>query len=433
MITAYQSYTSVTSFQSYRQQGGSVLVETGTQVRHSEVRQAASATTAQTAAPAVQVETQSANYSADRFTRTSIDSTVTYQPPQPQTPEPVAASEKVAAPAGDSELTDAASAILSAITAQVYQDMREGATEDQIASRIQAGLDGFLEGFNEAFDILSAQGSLNETVSDAIFQTFDQVIDGLNDLSQRKLNRDLDGLDQIERPQLPEADPEQTATSSPSLNSVPSSGQYAVSAGSIQTRDFSLTVTTADGDIVTLNSSSARAATFEYYASGADDLDTLLATQEAIATQYQSQDLEFNVQGELDVDELRALTELFAQINEAATLFYEGDVQAAYEYVMDIGVSGDELASYSLSLQSSTTVQVQEAYSSEQSGSRSDQGMQGLGEIMRHIQEAMGVAELFSNGNELLQDISRLFDRPDQQPVSAIIETLMPTQQSEDA
>lgn len=84
-----------------------------------------------------------------------------------------------------------AATILTAIQSRLWQDVADGASQEQLQSRLEAGLEGFLKGFQEASDILAHMGLLNDGVAEAIGQTHRQVLQGLMDVAQ-ELGLELD-------------------------------------------------------------------------------------------------------------------------------------------------------------------------------------------------------------------------------------------------
>jgi len=76
----------------------------------------------------------------------------------------------------------AASNILGFIERRLAMDVAEGATEEQLRSRLDAALAGFEKGFTEASERLSALSRLYPAIASEIGETYDRVIDGLDRL-----------------------------------------------------------------------------------------------------------------------------------------------------------------------------------------------------------------------------------------------------------
>lgn len=85
-----------------------------------------------------------------------------------------------------------ASNILGFIERRLMMDVADGASEEQLQSRLDAGLTGFKKGFAEAEAQLSALSMLSPAVSTDIQDTFDRVLKGIDDLRLRYINQMLD-------------------------------------------------------------------------------------------------------------------------------------------------------------------------------------------------------------------------------------------------
>lgn len=78
--------------------------------------------------------------------------------------------------------------ILGFIERRLTQDIKEGATFEQLESRLAAGLKGFEQGFAEAQEQLKALASFNATVEAEIGDTYNRVIKGFEDFRVRFLD-----------------------------------------------------------------------------------------------------------------------------------------------------------------------------------------------------------------------------------------------------
>ena len=75
-----------------------------------------------------------------------------------------------------------ASNILGFIERRLQMDVAEGATQEQLQSRLEAGLSGFKKGFAEASEQLKALNKLSPEVAADIGQTNELVLKGIDDL-----------------------------------------------------------------------------------------------------------------------------------------------------------------------------------------------------------------------------------------------------------
>ncbi|MGN0921337.1 MAG: DUF5610 domain-containing protein [Cellvibrio sp.] len=80
--------------------------------------------------------------------------------------------------------------ILGFIERRLMLDVADGATPDQLQSRLEAGLRGFELGYGQAKEQLEALAMLSPEISSDIQSTYDLVLKGLDDLRDRFLKPD---------------------------------------------------------------------------------------------------------------------------------------------------------------------------------------------------------------------------------------------------
>lgn len=277
-----------------------------------------------------------------------------------------------------------AQTIISFIELQLQRDVADGATQEELQSRLEAGLKGFEEGYNEAYDQLKDSGLLDDGVKAAIEETFDQVHAGVSKLA------DKFGLEQVSSPETGVVDASVAApvvsSSSPRiLSSITSSTveeRYTQSHRDMQTiknlqkmgqrsntyehlnssktkavekeysytvaesRDFSFQLRTKDGDVVTVRIQNAQIGTsnLQVPESGkGEDSELALGGD-------QWSDYTLDIDGVLDDAELDAISELLAQVGDISESFYSGDLDQALDIASNISFYDEELDSFSLSL-----------------------------------------------------------------------------------
>ncbi|MFT6777314.1 MAG: hypothetical protein ACJAV1_001231 [Paraglaciecola sp.] len=77
---------------------------------------------------------------------------------------------------------------------------------------------------------------------------------------------------------------------------------------------------------------------------------------------YQENSFSYSVKGELDKNELRAIGQLVADTNELAKVFFNGDIQTAFNQALELGFDEQELSSFALQLTKIENTQVIKAY-----------------------------------------------------------------------
>ena len=322
--------------------------------------------------------------------------------------------------------------ILSFIEAQLQRDIQDGATEEELASRIQAGLEGFEKGFAEAAEQLEEMGLLSDEIRADINQTKDLVYEGIEDLKSRF-------LDEAETAPIEQgSSAPEVAVSSSSSSSSSGFGQLETAGtarayeryDSAQKNTFKFSLTTADGDKVTIDASSMKASVTQQYAAHIPGVETLLQYSEA---QSENHSFSFSVEGELDADELAAINDLLGQVNDLAETFFAGDLEGAFEQALEVGYDSSEISAFALNLSQTSVQRATQVYE----GVRGDDGfnapalaerLQPLGGFVRDVLEALDTASAFQQPGELLETLSEWFDRSEdnafQRTIGHILEGL---------
>ena len=163
--------------------------------------------------------------------------------------------------------------ILGFIERRLQADVADGATQEQLQSRLEAGLSGFKKGFAEASEKLEALSLLSPEVKEDIGTTYDLVLKGVDELRSKFIQStapDAKAKAEAEAAQPTDVKSPDTKTIKTS-DSKASSGELdvpdflpATSAylgyGNYEygrAREFSFELTTKEGDKVTIKASSS--------------------------------------------------------------------------------------------------------------------------------------------------------------------------------
>lgn len=435
------AYSAQFSSYSLASAGGSLLQPTTSEVSGSQ------------ALPATGVNVTLSHASLTRLEYTSTASAESTQPPAVEAIE--GADERVNAAAGT---------IVSFIGQRLALDVADGATQEELQSRLQAGLEGFLKGFGEASEQLQGLGQLSPELALEIQATFDRVIEGIDALSQQYLDdeyqldltaykgdateasapepapvasaetagivnqpaaltydapslkakaqlsilKSLDVVADIQQ-QVAEkaaenkrAEKEQQASQRGGFE--PQQVRGSLSYQELQARSFSFQLTTEEGDVVTISASSASAysaaARYHYGQSATGNSSGQLQYREQ---SLQGQQFSFSIEGELSEDELAAINDLLSDVTDLASVFYSGDVEGAFEQAVALGYDDEQIASFSLNL---TQVSVQKAtqqYGAHQSNNNGlGRTLAPVGEFVKGLQSALETIKQFDDQRQLL-------------------------------
>jgi hypothetical protein len=318
----------------------------------------------------------------------------------------------------------AAGNILGFITNQLARDVADGASPEELESRIEAGLSGFLQGYKQASDELEDAGLLSEEVEADIQQTYDKVIEGVEKLKSQLLN----GEESVQGA---------LASSSTEESSRPASirplaegygrtsESYYASQSIAQSNSLSFTVTTLDGDKVTINSSGLQAMMEEGFVFGGSGSSGVMYG----ASQYQEHNFDFSVEGHLDEGEMAALTDLLSQVNDLAETFFTGDLEDAFNEALSLGYDSSEISGFALNLSQTTVQRSAAAYQSvaESSSGGLANRLRPLGSMVQGLMEATETAKAFQYPQQLISSVAEQIEaaKAQQDRFKPFIERLM--------
>jgi hypothetical protein len=153
-----------------------------------------------------------------------------------------------------------------------------------------------------------------------------------------------------------------TATPTASTHPIPASSTQldattinTLLAREVRKQQGSIDLVTAEGDQVSI-----RFRTDEVTSAGVRQTTAAdgATTTEARSSVVSRGRLQVEVSGDLNEEELAAIGDLLTKVDELATKFFSGDVQAAFAAAVDLGVDSDQIASYQLDLTYSRKVAV---------------------------------------------------------------------------
>src|SRR5690606_18507004 len=213
--------------------------------------------------------------------------------------------------------------ILGFIERRLQLDAAEGATLEQLQTRLEAGLPGSKKGFAEASEKLEALSLLSTEIKTDIGKTYDLVLSGVDELRKKYVDilAPQPGSANSSKPSL-----DTTATSkSPATLKVPDFIPAAKSAplgyGNYEygrAREFSFQLTTKEGDKVTIKASSSEGFAIE---AGRSNSTTVMK-----GSYSASQTFSLQIEGDLNEEELTAINELLGRVNELAGQFFAGNL-----------------------------------------------------------------------------------------------------------
>lgn len=274
--------------------------------------------------------------------------------------------------------TQAANTILSFLATRLKADAAEGASTEDMQSRLQAGLDGFVQGYQEAYTQLAEMGFLQAEVEQAIEKTFSDVLDGI-ELIAEELQISPPATDALREQQssrrtnyVPPEEPAAAANDAEKGIMPTDLGAQTDNARNLgqlieastfdyrkaEARTFNFSLTTQDGDKVTIRAAYASSTIFEGTSANFAE-----GQHQSVSGSFKAASgLYLRVQGELDAEEMTAIEDLLAQVKQVSDRFYLGDVESAFEQALAMGFDSEQIARFSLKLRYQSASSYQQNY-----------------------------------------------------------------------
>lgn len=225
-----------------------------------------------------------------------------------------------------------ASRILGFVGNYIEKQQQQGADDERISSLLDLAQSSIEKGLGLAAEKLSSLNWLTQDVQTGIDDTTARLNDGMTAMREAFL-----GTKEVSQTE-------------------------AVAASYERSDAAELTLTTQEGDQVTLNMyalSSSAAGVAKVNQNGQQTMASFESTSSRFG-------FEFAVTGELNDNEQSAISDLVNSLGKTAELFFSGDVQGAMEQALRSGFNSEQLASFTMALQTDQTMkasQVQTAYS----------------------------------------------------------------------
>lgn len=289
--------------------------------------------------------------------------------------------------------------ILGFIERRLQMDVAEGATREQLESRLEAGLAGFKKGFAEASEKLKALSMLSPEVEQDIGTTYDLVLNGIDALREKFLGA------VTETENTPEATP--LATRQQAYGALVNSSYQYASASS-----FSFQLTTADGDKVTISASSSQAFSSQYTKGVGAGSSVEAMNASYSATRASS----WSVQGDLNEQEMQAIEDLLGQVNQLAGDFFAGNLDEVFNQALALGYDQEQITAFSLNLTQVDVQRVSTAYQQFNDaplGENPGERLLPVGHFIRDLLDALETAGDFAEPKNVLLALSGNIVAPD--------------------
>lgn len=263
--------------------------------------------------------------------------------------------------------------------------------------------EGIEQGFAEARDILESLDVLNGKVKSDIDSTYELIQKGLDNLDQK-----------INGTAIENADDDNDLKQSSNVQ------QASMQSSFTRNENTQIEITTTDGDKILIDLFKEQSAqSMQRYSQNEDG-----STYSQSRTLSASTGITYQVQGELDNDEQKAIDELLKDVAKVSDQFFKGNIQQAFKKAMDMDFDSRELVQFSLNLSYQETRQTAiSTYNNYQAQSQPDAqqqavesaGLKDMSDFIKHIDQlfqnpfannmadtAQGIGDLLKGMNQML-------------------------------
>jgi len=255
-----------------------------------------------------------------------------------------------------------------------------GASTSELQDMLGQARQGANHGIDEAIEELSEINVLDDELAQGIESARDLINTSLDD-TQQKL---LDNSEVI---------------TTPSISS--SAIEYNSESYRSQENSSDLSITTADGDIVTISFSALEENQASENFSYSANQNSSEMNYQSNTSSYTEMNFSFSVQGDLDDEELQAIQSLVKDISKIEKDFFAGNIDKAFNKAVALGYDEEQLSSFNLELKQTQTNYVSQAYSEIANYNVDDN--EELNTIVRPVLDFIGdFKELQDNANKFL-------------------------------
>lgn len=322
--------------------------------------------------------------------------------------------------------------ILGFIERRLQMDIADGASQEELQARLEAGLSGFKKGFAEASEKLEALSLLSPEIKADIGKTYDLVIEGIDQLRAKFIESTTPAQNEpaAEKPVAAPAPNQPIAKTDDAATNITSNTKKSPVALAVpefipapasylgyanyeygRAREFSFELTTREGDKVVIKAASSEGLAVEAGRAGRGNGSASVMNASFSA----SQSFSLSVEGDLSEAELVAINDLLGRVNDLAGQFFAGDLDGAFAKAMELGYDSSQIGSFALNLAQVEIQQVTRAYETFEPAESSrgskfglnSESLLPLGNFIRDLLDSLERASVFPEPEGLLTTMAK--------------------------
>ncbi len=307
--------------------------------------------------------------------------------------------------------TKVANNILGFIERRLQMDVADGATQEQLQSRLEAGLSGFKKGFAEASEKLKALNMLSPDIEADIGKAYDLVLTGIDGLRSKFITATEKPADEVTLKSTPIAKLAKTLQVPDVLSNTHKVSQTYGSYEYARASEFSFELTTAEGDKVTITASSSEGLSIAQGTTNNGNNSSRFYNASASSSQASS----WSVVGDLNDNEITAINDLLGRVDSLAGQFFSGNLDEAFNQALNLGYDETQIGGYALHLSQVEIQQATQAYGEfapQESRNKQNNSpllaeqLLPLGNFIKDLLDTLNSASIFSEPQKLLSDMS---------------------------
>ena len=262
---------------------------------------------------------------------------------------------------GSSPARNIARNVLSFVRNELREARASGASEEELQNIVNQARDGIEQGFASAREALAGRLDPESRLARQIERAYNKIQRGLERLDNR-FTPNVETTPTEETPnQPPVGSPGEGGSTPPPVNAPPVSVrriEYTKTFDLQLSRSFDLSIETQEGDKVTFSIEQF----YNKQASKEFVKDENGFTVNVDRQTSRGEEISYKVNGDINEQEQAAIDALIKKVDRLADKFYSGNVIGAFRKATRVGIDSEQLASFSLNLQSSKTVEITKTY-----------------------------------------------------------------------
>ena len=308
----------------------------------------------------------------------------------------------------------AARAIAKNVLSFVRNELREarnsGASEEELQTIVNQAREGIEQGFNSAREALQGRLGSESLLDRQIERAYNKIQRGLERLDNR-FTPNVETTPTEETPNQPPvvAEGEETAPPVPTAPPVSTRRiEFTKTVEVLRSRSFDLSIETQEGDTVTFSIE-------QFYSKQASKEFVKDENGFSVNVDRQTargEEITYKVNGDINEQEQAAIDALIKKVDRLADKFYSGNIAGAFRKATRVGIDAEQLASFSLNLQSSKSVEITKTYREIQGVPAEQQlpsPVEQVGEFVGEVGDAVSTEPVASTISDPVPVATELF------------------------